>query len=151
MIRDDIVIDIEDLRMSVLPCGSIMSGQRRELDTIIPLSVLKLSTGNPAICQARTLTASPRIALSENTLEQGIFFAIHFLCQSFIQSCTMKNSDQRTLAKKWEKGSEDKWLVENFSVSAVGVCTKTVLYLLKRDHWSCQTKGEYWVVRKVNE
>ena len=90
----------------MIPCGSIMSGQRRELETIIPLSVLKLSTGSPAICQARTLTASPRIALSENTLEHGIFFAMHFLCQSFIQSCTQKNIDERTLARKWEHAEE---------------------------------------------
>ena len=81
--------EIADFSFTVthIPCGSIISGQRRELDTMIPLSMLKLSTGRPAICQARTLTASPRTALREKTLEQGIFFERHFLCQSFIQSC----------------------------------------------------------------
>jgi len=78
----------------VVPCGSIMSGQRREFDTMIPLSMLKLSTGRPAICHARILTASPRIALSENVLELGIFFETHFLCQSFIQSYTHTDAPQ---------------------------------------------------------
>ena len=107
---------------TVIPCGSIMTGQRLELDTMIPLSVLKLSTGNPAICQARTLTASPRIALRENTLEHGIFFAMHFLCQSFIQSFTQKNRDERTFARKWEQTQKIS------SVSAVGAVSFILFY-----------------------
>ena len=66
-----------------------MSGQRRELETMIPLSILKESTGKPAICHARIMTASPRVALREKTVEHGISFAIHNLCHSCVHSCTI--------------------------------------------------------------
>ncbi len=68
------------------PCGSIHSGQRRELFTMIPLSIEKASTGKPAICQARILTGSPRVLVNENVSEQGIFLALHSLFHSLKHS-----------------------------------------------------------------
>jgi hypothetical protein len=59
-----------------------MSGQRLELDTMMPLSMLKLSIGKPAICHARILTGSPRTAFSEKTGEHGIFLDTHSWCHS---------------------------------------------------------------------
>ncbi len=40
------------------PCGSIMSGQRRALDTMMPFSTDSVSVGRPAMVQERTLTGS---------------------------------------------------------------------------------------------
>jgi len=54
-----------------------MSGHRRELQTMMPLSMLKLSIGKPAICHARTFTASPSVDDNENTAEHGILRATH--------------------------------------------------------------------------
>ena len=51
-----------------------MSGQRRALLTMMPLSVEKLSTGKPAICQSRIITGLPRVASSVNPSVHGIPF-----------------------------------------------------------------------------
>jgi len=64
-----------------------MSGHRRELVTMMPLSTLKLSTGRPAICQARTVTALPSVALSEKCDEHGICSPTHAACHRDTQSC----------------------------------------------------------------
>ena len=63
-----------------------MSGQRRELETMMPLSMLKLSTGRPAIVQARIFTGSPRVAFRENVSEQGMLRAVQFECHSAVHS-----------------------------------------------------------------
>jgi len=65
-----------------------MRGQRREFETMIPLSMLKLSTGSPAMCHARILTASPSVVLSENIAEHGIALLMHNECHWATQSCT---------------------------------------------------------------
>lgn len=49
--------------------------QRLELLTITPLSMEKVSVGNPAIFQALIFTGSPRVLLNENSSEHGIFFS----------------------------------------------------------------------------
>jgi len=77
--------EVPTFRAHCLPWGSIISGQRREFDTMMPLSMLKLSIGRPAICHARIFTGSPRVTLSENTEEQGIFLATQSWCHSATQ------------------------------------------------------------------
>ena len=58
---------------------------------MIPLSMEKLSTGNPAICQARTVIGSPSVEFNENTGEHGIPWAehtfLHSAVQSYVQVC----------------------------------------------------------------
>jgi len=77
------------------PCGSIMSGQRLEFETMMPLSMLKLSTGRPAICHALMSTASPSVALSENVGEHGIFLSMHSRCHLTTQSYTSHQQHQQ--------------------------------------------------------
>ena len=48
------------------------SGQRRALATMMPLSVLKLSLGRPAMPHSRIRTGSPSDATSENLAERGM-------------------------------------------------------------------------------
>jgi len=55
-----------------------MSGQRRALLMMIPLSTEKASVGSPAIFQLRIFTGSPSVALREKSSEHGIPFA--FTC-----------------------------------------------------------------------
>ncbi len=52
--------------------GSIMSGQRLALATMMPLSMEKESLGRPAIPQARMSTGSPREAVREKVALLGI-------------------------------------------------------------------------------
>ena len=47
----------------------------RELATMTPLSMEKLSRGRPAIFQAWILMGSPRTLVSENFCEHGNFFS----------------------------------------------------------------------------
>ena len=49
-----------------------MSGQRRALATMMPLSIEKESLGRPAMPQARILTASPRLSMREKRAERGM-------------------------------------------------------------------------------
>ncbi|KER31298.1 hypothetical protein T265_02479 [Opisthorchis viverrini] len=58
------------------------SDQRSEFVTIIPLSIEKLSTGNPAIFQLRIFTGSPSVSAIRNTSEQGTSNLIHSSCHS---------------------------------------------------------------------
>jgi hypothetical protein len=46
------------------PCGSISSGQRRALDTMMPLSMENESLGSPSMVQSRILTGSPSTVTS---------------------------------------------------------------------------------------
>ena len=46
-----------------------------------------LSTGSPAICQARVDKGSPRVAASEKLSDTGTLFARHKLHHSLIHSC----------------------------------------------------------------
>mmetsp|Transcript_48219 Transcript_48219/g.119422 ORF Transcript_48219/g.119422 Transcript_48219/m.119422 type:complete len:208 (+) Transcript_48219:3218-3841(+) len=62
--------------------GSIIRGQRRAWEVIMPLSTENESFGSPSIFQARIFTASPRTSVKENLAEQGTFFC----AQSWIQS-----------------------------------------------------------------
>ena len=75
-----------DQRGLDLPCGSIIKGHLLELDTTIPLSMEKESTGSPAMCQALILTGSPSVALTEKFLEHKIFLSLHIFNQSLIHS-----------------------------------------------------------------
>ena len=63
-----------------------MSGQRRELEIMIPFSTEKESTGRPAMFQALILTSSPRVAETEKVSEQGMFFCVHSVCHSLTHS-----------------------------------------------------------------
>ena len=63
-----------------------MRGHLLELETTIPLSTEKLSTGSPEICHCLILTGSPSVALSEKVSEQGNFFSLHSFCHSLIQA-----------------------------------------------------------------
>jgi len=63
--RSDSLITSSPLSFSIFfthllacPCGSIISGQRRALDTMMPFSTDTTSVGSPAIVQARTFTGS---------------------------------------------------------------------------------------------
>jgi len=99
------------------PWGSIMRGQRREFDTMMPLSMLKLSTGRPAICHMRILTGSPRVALREKTLEQGMPFSKHRVCHSWMQSCDAQTDDICQLPSKL-------FIIVNIFQSTQTVCYK---------------------------
>mmetsp|Transcript_47092 Transcript_47092/g.87775 ORF Transcript_47092/g.87775 Transcript_47092/m.87775 type:complete len:268 (-) Transcript_47092:1348-2151(-) len=46
------------IHLLACPWGSMKSGQRRALETMMPFSVDTMSLGRPAICHARTLTGS---------------------------------------------------------------------------------------------
>jgi len=52
-----------------------MSGQRRALLMIMPLSTEKASVGSPAMFQLRIFTGSPSVALREKSSEHGMPFA----------------------------------------------------------------------------
>jgi len=53
-----------------------MSGQRRALLMMMPLSTEKASVGRPAMFQLRIFTGSPSVAFSEKSSEHGMPFAI---------------------------------------------------------------------------
>lgn len=57
------------------PCGSIISGQRLLSNSIIALSMLKLSFGSLSITHPRILTASPSVVSSRKFSLQRIFLA----------------------------------------------------------------------------
>mmetsp|Transcript_27175 Transcript_27175/g.68385 ORF Transcript_27175/g.68385 Transcript_27175/m.68385 type:complete len:285 (+) Transcript_27175:3257-4111(+) len=59
------------------PCGSIMSGQRRALAIMMPLSMEKLSLGSPWMAHSRILTGSPSASCRLKTLEEGMPFSLH--------------------------------------------------------------------------
>ena len=61
----------------------------------MPLSIEKLSTGNPAICQALIFTGSPNVALRLKVSEQGIFFTRQSFCQSAVHSCVVVKRKRR--------------------------------------------------------
>ena len=67
-----------------------MSGHLLELDTMMPLSTLKLSTGRPAMFQSRIFTGSPRVAASEKVCEHGIFFSLQSFSHNAVASCVQK-------------------------------------------------------------
>ena len=81
--------------------GSIMSGHRWLLSTMIPLSTEKLSTGNPAIFQSRILTGSPKVFTMEKTLEQGISFSRHKSIHSWVASCKTVIVQLLNVIKEW--------------------------------------------------
>ena len=53
-------------------CGSIMSGQRRACEIMMPLSTENMSLGSPSMFHERILTGSPSVLVSENLSEHGI-------------------------------------------------------------------------------
>mmetsp|Transcript_11094 Transcript_11094/g.26012 ORF Transcript_11094/g.26012 Transcript_11094/m.26012 type:complete len:262 (+) Transcript_11094:493-1278(+) len=57
------------------PWGSIHSGQRRAVDTTMPLSTEKESAGRPLMIHSRILTGSPSTDSSENACERGTSFS----------------------------------------------------------------------------
>jgi hypothetical protein len=57
------------------PCGSTISGHRRDLLTMMPFSTLKASMGRPAMFHALMATGSPKVKLSEKIFEQGMSFS----------------------------------------------------------------------------
>lgn len=57
------------------PCGSIIRGQRLLSNSIIALSMLKLSFGSLSITHPRILTASPNVVSSRKFSLQGMFLA----------------------------------------------------------------------------
>ena len=63
------------------PWGSIISGQRRALAIMMPLSMLKLSLGNPAMPHSRIATGSPRHLMRENLAEDWIPASLHLFTQ----------------------------------------------------------------------
>ena len=63
-----------------------MSGQRRELEMMMPFSTEKESTGSPAMFHALILTGSPSVAVTEKEGEQGMFFCVQRVCHSFTHS-----------------------------------------------------------------
>ena len=64
-----------------------MRGHLREFETMMALSTEKESTGSPEMFHARILTGSPRVALTEDVGEQGIFFFWQMVCHSWMASC----------------------------------------------------------------
>jgi hypothetical protein len=70
-----------------LPCGSIINGHLRALETMMPLSTEKLSAGSPAIFHALMTTGSPSVAISEKFSAQGMPSFVHNWFQSVISSC----------------------------------------------------------------
>ena len=80
----------------MIPWGSIIRGHLLELDTTIPLSMEKESTGNPAICHALILTGSPSVALREKLAEQRIFLSLHIFSQSAMHSYMHKGNTTQT-------------------------------------------------------
>ena len=83
------------------PWGSIISGHRRALSTIIPLSTENESTGRPAMFHARILTGLPRVEFRENDSEQGIFFTLHCSTQPDIQSYMTKEEKTTQISSDW--------------------------------------------------
>ena len=82
------------------PCGSIKSGHRREYWTITALSTLRLSLGRPAICQLRTLTASPSNACMLHSSLCGTFCWSRNLTQSatmLLRYSPCQKTQQQTL------------------------------------------------------
>ena len=75
-------------------CGSIMSGQRRALEVMIPLSIEKLSFGRPSMFHERILTGSPKVSVRENLEEHGTCSSLHLLIHAPI--CWSR--------KSWVKG-----------------------------------------------
>ena len=66
-----------------------MSGQRRALLMMMPLSTEKASVGRPAMFQLRIFTGSPSVAFSEKSSEHGMPFA--FTCTQTSRSVSLLN------------------------------------------------------------
>mmetsp|Transcript_14878 Transcript_14878/g.35910 ORF Transcript_14878/g.35910 Transcript_14878/m.35910 type:complete len:233 (+) Transcript_14878:441-1139(+) len=63
------------------PWGSIMSGQRRALAIMMPLSMEKESLGKPAMPHSRIATGSPKQLLSEYLALEGMPACLHCATQ----------------------------------------------------------------------
>mmetsp|Transcript_13854 Transcript_13854/g.40818 ORF Transcript_13854/g.40818 Transcript_13854/m.40818 type:complete len:211 (-) Transcript_13854:3280-3912(-) len=76
------------LRIHLLawPCGSIMSGQRRATEMMMPLSIEKESVGSPCRFQPRIATGSPTISCRSNRSDMGTCFSSQRRCQPAMAS-----------------------------------------------------------------
>jgi len=103
------------------PCGSIMSGYRRALLMIMPLSTENASVGRPAMFQLRILTGSPSVAFIENSSEHGIPFS--FTC-THIHTHTSSSSSSSNISSAVDQfvvvvQSDVRWCIVVRRLSAV--------------------------------
>jgi hypothetical protein len=63
-------------------CGSIISGHRLALLTIMPFSTEKASVGRPWMCHCLILMGSPYVTASRGAALQGTPFSRHLVSQS---------------------------------------------------------------------